>query len=276
MELTILKYIQSISNPFLDVLFKIFTTIGEGNIIIILFILIYWTVDKRLGEYLGFSIFTSLLFNNFIKDIVKAERPIGKEGIRSLRIETATGASFPSGHSQTSANFYGSYAMYINRKIVYAISILLVILVGLSRLYLGVHYPKDVVFGILFGVLFSIICYKLFNKFQNKIKLYLIILIIFIPDLLINNSQDFLKSIGGYIGFILGIYLEKKYVNFSMHISFKRKFIRLVCGGIFIGSIYALLSLININSNYFYILKYGIVTFLGIYVYPWIFNKINL
>lgn len=276
MELNILKIIQSIANPFLDILFSIFTFIGEGNVITFLFILIYWTYDKKLGEYLGFSIFTSLLFNNFIKDVVKAERPIGKEGIRSLRIETATGASFPSGHSQSSATFYGSYAIYKNKSFIYKVSIILVVLVGISRLYLGVHYPKDVLFGIFFGVICSVICYKLFNKFQNKIKLYLIVLIIFIPDLLINDSKDFLKSIGGYIGFILGIYLEKKYVKFSTDISFKRKIIRLICGGILIGSIYYILGLVDIDNNYYYILKYGVVSFLGVYIYPYIFKRFDL
>lgn len=276
MELNILKCIQSISSPFFDALFQLITIIGEKNVITILFILIYWTIDKKMGEYLGFSLFTSLLFNNSLKDIVRAERPIGENGIRSLRVETATGDSFPSGHTQSSANFYGSFAIYNGGKHLIIISFVLSSLIGISRLYLGVHYPKDVLFGLIFGFLIAVVCFKLFHKVRNRNKLYLSILILFLFNLLINDSTDFLKSIGGYIGFVVGIYLEKKYVNFSLDISFRKKIKRVIIGGLIVGVIYLGLGFISIESSYFYVVKYGIVTFLGIFLCPYLFKKFNL
>lgn len=91
MEVEIIRTIQSISNPFFDVLFQIFTMFGEELILISIITTIYWAYDKKFGEYIAYSSLTSLLFNNALKDIFKMKRPIGEEGIRTLRAETATG-----------------------------------------------------------------------------------------------------------------------------------------------------------------------------------------
>ena len=112
MELDILRAIQSIANPFLDVLFLLITILGEQTIIVVLMESIYWSYDKVLGEYIVYSSLTGVLVNNSIKDIFKMQRPIGEDGIRSLRVETATGYSFPSGHTQQATTFYGTLFMY--------------------------------------------------------------------------------------------------------------------------------------------------------------------
>ena len=185
MELEIIRTIQSISNLFFDVLFQIFTMFGEELILISIITTIYWAYDKKFGEYIAYSSLTSLLFNNALKDIFKMKRPIGEEGIRTLRAETATGYSFPSGHSQGAASFYGSIAIYFKKRIIYILATIIIFLVGISRLYLGVHYPKDVLVGIALGLLISIISYKLFRTVNNRNLLYIITFICFIPAFLL-------------------------------------------------------------------------------------------
>ena len=88
MELEILRHIQSISNPFFDFLFQLITICGEQIVLIFIISIIYWTLDKKFGEYIAYSILTSLLLNSVIKDIFKMKRPIGEEGIRTLREKT--------------------------------------------------------------------------------------------------------------------------------------------------------------------------------------------
>ena len=61
-------------------------------------------IDKKFGEYLAYSVLTGMTLNNGLKSLFDMPRPIGEEGIRTLREETATGQSFPSGHSQASAS----------------------------------------------------------------------------------------------------------------------------------------------------------------------------
>ena len=275
-ELNIIRAIQSIANPFLDGLFQFITMFGEEAILIPLIAVIYWAFNKKMGEYIAYASLTSVLVNGAIKDIFKAKRPIGEPGIRSLRVETATGYSFPSGHTQGTASFWSAIAIYLKNNYMYAISALIIILVAISRLYLGVHYPKDVLFGAIFGILTSSIAYKLFNKVNNKIALYFITFIIFIPALLYAHSADFIKGMGTFLGFALGIYVEKKYVNFSVEGKSINKILRVVIGLAILILLKVGLKAVFPNKLVFHFLRYFIIVFFGIGIYPAIFKKLKL
>ena len=275
-ELNIIRAIQSIANPFLDGLFQFITMFGEEAILIPLIAVIYWAFNKKMGEYIAYASLTSVLVNGAIKDIFKAKRPIGEPGIRSLKVETATGYSFPSGHTQGTASFWSAIAIYLKNNYMYAISALIIILVAISRLYLGVHYPKDVLFGAIFGILTSFITYKLFNKVNNKIALYFITFIIFIPALLYAHSADFIKGMGTFLGFALGIYVEKKYVNFSVEGKSVNKILRVVIGLTILILLKVGLKAVFPNKLVFHFLRYFIIVFFGIGLYPAIFKKLKL
>ena len=276
MELEIIRTIQSISNLFFDVLFQIFTMFGEELILMSIITTIYWAYDKKFGEYIAYSSLTSLLFNNALKDIFKMKRPIGEEGIRTLRAETATGYSFPSGHSQGAASFYGSIAIYFKKRIIYILATIIIFLVGISRLYLGVHYPKDVLVGIALGLLISIISYKLFRTVNNRNLLYIITFICFIPALIFAQSPDFIKGMGTYLGFIIGVIVEKRYINFSVEGNLANKILRVVIGIAILLIIKSGLKVIFPNELIFHFIRYTIVTFVGIGVYPAIFKKLKI
>lgn len=276
MELEILKSIQSIANPFLDVLFELITICGEQIVLISIISIIYWTVDKKFGEYIAYSVLTSVLLNNTIKDIFKMKRPIGEEGIRTLREETATGYSFPSGHTQGTSSFYGAMAIYLKKKIMYIIAITMIILVGFSRLYLGVHYPKDVIVGGGLGILISFICYRLYMKIDNKMLLYSITFLIFLPALTFAHSADFIKGMGTYLGFLIGIFIEKKYVNFSIEGNVGSKIIRVLIGLLILIILKSGLKLILPSGNMFAFIRYSLISFFGIGIYPLIFKRLNL
>lgn len=276
MELEIIRAIQSIANPFLDVLFQMITILGEEVILISVITTIYWAMDKKLGEYVAFSSLTSLLFNNVVKDIFKMKRPIGEEGIRTLRAETATGYSFPSGHSQGAASFYGSIAIYLKKKSGYIIAGIIMVLVGISRLYLGVHYPKDVIVGLIFGVLIAIITYRLFNRVKNRNLMYAILFICFIPALTFSHSDDFIKGMGTYLGFVLGIFIEQRYINFSVEGSLTNKILRVVIGVAILLLIKSGLKVVFPDQSIFHFIRYALVTFVGIGVYPAIFKKLKI
>ena len=275
-ELNIIRAIQSIANPFLDGLFQFITMFGEEAILIPLIAVIYWAFNKKMGEYIAYASLTSVLVNGAIKDIFKAKRPIGEPGIRSLKVETATGYSFPSGHTQGTASFWGAIAIYLKKNYMYGISALIIILVAISRLYLGVHYPKDVLFGAIFGILTSFITYKLFNKVNNKTALYFITFIIFIPALLYAHSADFIKGMGTFLGFALGIYVEKKYVNFSVEGKSANKILRVVIGLAILILLKVGLKAVFPNKLVFHFLRYFIIVFFGIGLYPAIFKKLKL
>lgn len=273
MELEILRHIQSIANPFFDFLFELITMCGEQIVLISIISIIYWALDKKFGEYIAYSVLTSVLLNNAIKDIFKMKRPIGEEGIRTLRSETATGYSFPSGHTQGAASFYGAMAIYLKKKAMYIIATIMIILIGFSRLYLGVHYPKDVIVGGILGILTSLICYKLYNRFENKMLLYVITFIVFIPALTFAHSADFIKGMGTYLGFVIGMYIEKKYVNFSIEGSTRGKVIRVLLGILILLVLQVGLKAIFPSETIFSFIRYALISFVGIGIYPMIFKK---
>lgn len=276
MELEILRNIQSIANPFFDFLFQLITICGEQIVLISIISIIYWTLDKKFGEYIAYSVLTSVLLNNAIKDIFKMKRPIGEEGIRTLREQTATGYSFPSGHTQGASSFYGAMAIYLKKRVMYIIVTVMIILIGFSRLYLGVHYPKDVIVGGILGVLTSLICYKLYNRVENKMLLYVITFAIFIPALTFAHSADFIKGMGTYLGFIIGIYIEKKYVNFSTEGSTGNKIIRVLLGIVILLVLQLGLKVLLPSATIFSFIRYSLISLVGIGVYPMVFKKFKI
>lgn len=272
MGLDIIRSIQSISSPLFDVLFELFTILGEETLVIPLLALLYWAVDKRFGEFVGFSIFTSYLFNNALKDIFKSPRPIGEEGIRVLRESTATGYSFPSGHAQGAAAFWGSLAAYLKRRSGYLLSMVIILLVALSRLYLGVHYLEDVIAGVLLGLLVVLLCRFLFERY-DPMGLYGFLFLLGILGLLVSRSTDYIKALGSYTGFFLGIWLEKKHVNFSTAGTLATKGFRVLFGVLLVFGIRTGLKLVFPEELLFDYLRYFALTFFAIGLYPWIFKR---
>ncbi len=275
MELEILRTIQKIQNPFLDTFFEFMTILGEEIVLVPLLAIIYWTLNKKFGEKMGYILLTSLMLNSILKEFFNFKRPIGEEGIRSIRPETATGKSFPSGHSQGSATVASTLSMTLRKKWVTILSTVLVALIGFSRLYLGVHYPKDVVVGILLGVLMAFVGLRLLEHF-DPIKVYWLTLLAFLPLLIFGQSENFIKSIGGYLGFVLGVTIEKKYVKFTIDISIVRKIIRVAVGLFFVILIRSGLKSVFPELLIFDFIRYTFLTFFTIGVYPWIFTKLKL
>lgn len=275
MELDLLRALQSIHSPFLDRFFEVITMLGEEVFIVPLLAVLFWTVNKKFGEVLAFTIFTSLLLNNSLKDLFSFDRPIGEEGIRTLRPETATGKSFPSGHSQNAGATAGAFSLYLKNRWVTIVSMTLMILIGLSRLYLGVHYPKDALVGILLGLLVAVVCSRLFRK-TDPLKLYLVVLVLFLPALFFAQSADFIKSLASYMGFFLGILLEKKKVNFSTEGTLLKKVLRVLLGLVLVLLIKEGLHGVFPETGLFDFIRYFLVTFVAIGLYPWFFTKVRL
>lgn len=275
MELDLIRAVQSIHTPFLDAFFEGITIFGEELFMVPLLAIIYWTMNKKFGETLAYTVFTNLLLNNTLKEMFSFERPIGKEGIRTLRPETATGKSFPSGHSQNGAATGGAFMIEFKKKWLTLLLGILIFLIGLSRIYLGVHYPKDAVVGILLGLLTAFLCASLLKKMKPEV-LYTLTFLLFIPALFFAGSEDFIKSFGSYAGFFLGILLEKNYVQFKVKGTPLKKVLRVLIGILLILLIKEGLGAVFPEEGLYDLLRYFLVTFTAIFIYPLFFKKFNL
>ena len=152
---------------------KVITNLGSAVFLIALTIILIIVIKNK---KIGLSIFLNLSFvtilNQLLKRILQRPRP------NEFRIIEETGYSFPSGHSMVSMAFYG-YLIYLiykyvkNKYIKWGLITLLSILIvsiGTSRIYLGVHYTSDVLGGFLIAVSYLIIYISGVNKFLIEKK----------------------------------------------------------------------------------------------------------
>lgn len=155
-DAAVISSVQGMESPGLTVIMKALTWLGTGipvSIITIGAIVVLYLVLKHRSElvFLGGLAITSSLVNAIIKRIFKRDRPT------LHRIAEANGFSFPSGHAMATIALYGGLAFLLwkhapnllGRILILAISTLFILGIGISRIYLGVHYPSDVLGGYL-------------------------------------------------------------------------------------------------------------------------------
>ena len=160
-----LLWIHQFANPQFDRIFLFFTALDDPPTVVTIFIItIAWLVMKRrYSDGIRFTIVCAggVLINQVMKLFFAKPRPELWH-----RLITETSFSFPSGHAVGSMVVYGFIAyilakeMQQHKHIVYATASLLIIAIGLSRLYLGVHYPTDIIAGYGIGFLWLITCLK--------------------------------------------------------------------------------------------------------------------
>lgn len=141
--------------------------LGSAITVIVLSLgFIFLLKNKKDAKYITINLALVFLLNRIIKLIVARERP------SVLRLVSEEGYSFPSGHAMVSMGFYGfliylSYKNIKSRKIKIPLIILLsmlILLIGISRIYLGVHYATDVIGGFIIGILYLV----MFVRFTYK------------------------------------------------------------------------------------------------------------
>lgn len=165
---TIYYAIISLKSNFFTDFFKVISFLASTRFIIFMNILliIYMIVKKRKDlSIIVVSSISSGVINNLVKFLVKRERPVG------IALIKETFYSFPSGHAMISLLFYGSviYLLIKNKpkyyKVVSTILIVFIILVGISRIYLGVHFASDIIGGYLMSLIILIILSTVMEKF---------------------------------------------------------------------------------------------------------------
>ncbi|MDY0317713.1 MAG: phosphatase PAP2 family protein [Candidatus Izemoplasmatales bacterium] len=313
-ELEIIKWLQSFRTPFLDNLFEFFTIFGEELVVIAILGGIYWSINKRIGERLGITVFISLGLNSLLKAIFMRLRPFMVDTeITNLRPETSGGYSMPSGHTQSASTvFFGVY-QFFKKKYLLIIAIIITVLVAISRMYIGVHYLTDVLVGAFLGILITYYLAKYLSKKEDLSKIYNIILIIsgvalvglfvynlislsgtsFDSETFYFNTEALAKMIGTLAGFVLGVRFENKYVNFLNHNNLLKNILRFALGiavvmAVRIGlkEIFTLIvnpeelidnqMFLSILASFLDFLRYVIMVMVGIGIYPLLFKKINI
>lgn len=230
-----LYILEKLRNPFFDKLLLALTTLGEETAFLVIGLIAFWCISKRCGYYLMSVGFLGTITSQAMKIACKVPRPWVKDPnftILEEAREAASGYSFPSGHTQTAVGTFGALARTSKNRAVRWICITLAVLVGFSRMYVGVHTPADVLVGAAISLVFIFALHPLmFGKKDRTFPIlivlslvsliYLIVMecVSFPEDIDPHNLESAMKNaytlLGATVGLAVVYPLEKKYVNFT-------------------------------------------------------------
>ena len=186
LEVNIILFFQSLGD-WLTTPFRAISFLATEQFIIVITPLVYWCVDSLMGLRMAFMLVFSGEFNTYFKMLFHSPRPFWFDTeIRSLSQETSFG--MPSGHSQNAASLWGMVAATAKKKWLTICILILIFLIGISRLYLAMHFTRDVLSGWLFGGLFVLLYLVLEKPVARWIapkKLGVQIVIIFLVSILL-------------------------------------------------------------------------------------------
>ncbi len=286
-EFVFLKFLESIRTDFWNNFFESVTILGEETVYIFLICIIYFMFDKKIAQKLFFIAATSIGVNCVIKNIVKLPRPFTNGNVSCVRPETATGYSFPSGHTQIASTCTSALAFILKKRWSVIFAFIATFLVGFSRLYLGAHFPVDVIFGVLLGIISAFTLNKLHDNSKNVYKLYYsvaLIATVFAGVFIIKPNPlylDFYKFYGLFLGFICAVKFEERFVKFTYDCSIYKKLVRVIIGVALAYTLKESIKLILVTDSviisYFYnAIRYFILVTVVFGILPLIFKKIKM
>ncbi len=247
----LLYFLENIRIPVLNEFMLLITKLGEETAFLVIALVVFWCVDKKKGYYVMAVGFFGTLFSQWMKILCRVPRPWVKDPnftILEAARKAAGGYSFPSGHTQSAVGTFGAIAATTRMKTVRTVCVVLAVLVGISRMYIGVHTPQDVLVGALMSAVLIFVLYPFMIKNDGKgiaamivvltacTSAYLIFMetYAFPEDTDAHNLQSALKNAytlaGCMAGLLVAYPLEKKFVRFEENAVWWAQLLKVVLG----------------------------------------------
>ena len=302
--MALLYFLESIRNPVMNAMMSAITLLGGEVIQIGVPLIVFWCMSKKYGYYLMSISGIGLVINQILKIFFMIPRPWIVDPNFTI-VETAradaTGYSFPSGHVQNVTAIFGGIARFTKRPMVRIICVVLVLLVLVSRMYLGVHTPSDVFTSLLIAGGLVFVLYAVCEKAEQKpdIMLWLLgaVFLISVGGVLFsafypfsaeidtNHLATFYKYIYSVFGYAAGIFvsypIEKRFVKFSEKASLPGHIVKVIVGLAVIMIVTSGLELLfficpeDINSYWIHALRCFVIMVMGIVVCPLLFKFLD-
>ena len=284
-EVNLILFLQSSLPGFVLGFFGIIAEVVSKNVLALLFISVYLVYNKDWGKFTLLSLGVAGVCCEFIKVTVARLRPYAVvDKIKCIHANVPDqnpmdfkiqGYSLPSGHSMMATNLFLAIPIYL-RKIPYvAIGLIGVLIVSISRVGLGVHFPTDTIVGFIIAFVIILILSHIYDKIEYRPYLYLgiaalsLIGIIFCPDM------SYIKYVALVLGISLGFLVEEKYVNFENPKSRRDVIVRLIGAIILFILLFVLIPKLAGKTDLVDCIKYSLFTFIMLAVYPLTFKKID-
>ncbi|MCR4407691.1 MAG: phosphatase PAP2 family protein [Anaerolineae bacterium] len=280
-------WLQSFSNPFLDTLFRAITFLGNEEFYLILPPLLYWCFDKRMGARLTVLFLLSSYLNEDLKDLFRVPRPFirAPDKVRALVTEEPITYCFPSGHAQSTTVVWGYLATQVRKRWAWIVALVIPFLVGLSRIYLGVHHVMAVLGGwaiggllILLGLWFMPAMGRSLARGGLSAQLPLAVAVP-LALFLVHPTEGTAATMGTLIGMGIGVALERRLVGFSAWGVWWKRVLRLLLGLVVLLALYFGLKMIFPGVEEagwwlgltFRLIRYGLVGLWAGWLAPWLF-----
>ncbi len=246
-----LYFLEKIRVPVLNEFMLAVTTLGEETAFLVIALILFWCVDKYIGYYTLSVGFVGTLANQFLKLWFRIPRPwVLDENFTILEQarEAASGYSFPSGHTQSAVGTFGSIACVTKKKIIRIIAIVIAVLVPISRMYIGVHTPLDVVVSVAIALLLVFVFRPLILGQDHKhmpVLLGIMLLLAvgylcfvefysFPQDVDPHNYESGLQNaytlLGSLLGMLVVYWFDEKWLNFKTNAVWWAQIIKVVVG----------------------------------------------
>jgi len=273
-------------SPALDLPFKILTSLGDKEFFLLLMPLVYWCTNRQAGARLFMLLLFSAYLNEVAKLLADQPRPFNYDS-RVIKIVHEDSGGFPSGHTQSAVVVWGYLACRFNKKALWLLAGFLILAIPLSRIYLGAHFPTDLIGGYAIGALVLCIFFLLDSPieswFRKKGTLYQLGASIGLPGLLIllipSGNDGMLTAVGALMGVATGLVLERRWVGFNSDGRWWKRVMRYFVGiavlvGVWLGLRMAFDQLEP--ADLYRVIRYALVGLWGGLGAPWLFVKLKL
>lgn len=247
----ILYFFEGIRQPWLDKIMLAITELGNEIPFMVISIVLFWCVSKRVGYFMLTSGFVGTIATQWMKLIFRISRPWIKDPNFTIVEDAraaADGYSFPSGHTQSAASTLGVPAVSVKQRWLSIILWVLYALVAISRMYLGVHTPLDVGVSIGIGLLLIFLMRPIFRSGNSK-KMYILFAVLtliavayviytnvypFPADVEAENLESGIKNgytlLGAILGMFVAYWLDERFIHFSVEGSIPAQIVKAVVG----------------------------------------------
>jgi membrane-associated phospholipid phosphatase len=224
-------------SPTLDLPFKGITLLGEEDFFVIFMAFLYWCLDRQNGARLAILLMFAVYVNTVAKELANQPRPFQYDP-RVKKLFDVSGGGFPSGHTQETVVIWGFLAAQLRRRWLWVLAGVLMVLVPLSRIYLGLHFPTDLLGGYVIGgtlvVLFLWLEPPAEAWLAKKGVAWQIAAAIVVPLVLIllhpSADESLVSSVAILMGMGVGIALERRWVGFESGGPWMKQLLRLALG----------------------------------------------
>ena len=291
----LLRALATIRNPLLDQIVAAVTMLGEETFFMMMGLIIFWCINKTWGYRFMIIGLAGTAVNQLLKAIFLIPRPWILDPtftIVEAAREQASGYSFPSGHTQSAATVFGTLAAWVNKTWVTVACIVLILAVGFSRMYLGVHTPLDVGVSLLTGAATVILFVQLFRYAKNNRKAKIVIgigvLVLMLVFLLYvtfapvteRNIAEFdqhavenaWKLLGTTCGMMLAWWIDDRYTHFNTKAVWWAQVLKVILGAaLVVGVKSGLKPVFNIlfgDAMFPHFLRYFLMVAVGAILWP--------